>query len=301
MKCQIETTQPVPIIEKIDKISDQGFDENTSSTSSSFNTSDLVDNFDSLNDSAISDPDRIEKQPTTARNRLISMESGFESFGKSKVSGSDLSGIINNNNEADDIISVLKSEENRQYCDNSDKTKEKVKKNRTTTINNVQDSYLDPKLINKSDGLQDVLCYIDENGSPQIREKYKKKTSKQPQKRLTYGTEECIDAFALEEKTPSCVSFSKICRRLKNSFCKFFFALLFSLELLVVILIFSSNYCLSLFILLDSLLFSSYKCDCTMSITLTFGKCTAHVQYIQHASKNKENQPHFDYDVVPVH
>lgn len=226
MKSQIETTQPVPINENLDKTLDQGFDENTSSTSSSFNTSDLVDNFDSLNDSAISDQ---TENKTTARNRLISLESGFESFSKSKVSGSDLSEIINNNNESDDIISALKSEENRQYCDNtglnSDKTKEKIKKNRTTTINSVQDSYLDPKLINKSDGLQDVLCYIDENGSPQIREKYnKKKTDKQPKKRLTYGTEECIDAFALEEKTPSCVSFSKICRRLKNSFCKFFFS-----------------------------------------------------------------------------
>lgn len=231
MKCQIETTQPVEINEKIDKTLDQGFDENASSTSSSFNTSDLVDNFDSLNDSAISDPDQTEKKITT-RNRLISLESGFESFGKSKVSGSDLSGIINNNNESDDIISALKSEEIRHNCDNgkSDKSneKEKVKKNRTTTINSVQDSYLDPKLINKSDGLQDVLCYIDENGSPQIREKYKTKANKQPKKRLTYGTEECIDAFALEEKTPSCVSFSKICRRLKNSFCKFYFSLFFS-------------------------------------------------------------------------
>lgn len=228
MKSQIETTQPVPINEKLDKTLDQGFDENISSTSSSFNTSDLVDNFDSLNDSAISDPDQTDKK-LTARNRLISLESGFESFGKSKVSGSDLSGIINNNNESDDIISALKSEESRQYCDNgnSDKTKEKVKKNRTTTISSVQDSYLDPKLINKTDGLQDVMCYIDENGSPQIRENFKKKSSKQPKKRLTYGTEECIDAFALEEKTPSCVSFSKICRRLKNSFCKLFLILSF--------------------------------------------------------------------------
>lgn len=231
MKSKIEATQPVPvpIIEKNDKTLDQGFDENTSSTSSSFNTSDLVDNFDSFNDSAIGDADQLDKK-VTARNRLISLESGFESFGKSKASGSDLSAIIvnNNNDEADDIISALKSEESRQFCDNGgssdNKPKERVKKNRTTTVSSVQDSYLDPKLINKSDGLQDVLCYIDENGSPQIREKYKKKssTSKQPKKRLTYGTEECIDAFALEEKTPSCVSFSKICRRLKNSFCKFF-------------------------------------------------------------------------------
>ncbi|XP_037037259.1 glycogen synthase kinase-3 beta-like isoform X2 [Bradysia coprophila] len=223
MKCQVEKTQPVPINGKIDKTLDQGFDENASSTSSSFNTLDLANNFDSFNDSAISDPDQTEKK-VTVRNRLISLESGFESFGKSKVSGSDLSEIINNNNESDDIISALKSEENRQYCDigKSDKTKDKVKKNRTTTVNSVQDSYLDPKLINKSDGLQDVLCYIDDNGSPQIREKYKKKkkTNKQPKKRLTYGTEECIDAFAIEEKTPSCVSFSKICRRLKNSFYK---------------------------------------------------------------------------------
>lgn len=230
MKCQIVETQPVQINDKIDKTLDQGFDENTSSTSSSFNTSDLVDNFDSLNDSAISDPDQTEKK-ITPRNRLISLESGFESFGKSKVSDSDLSGI-NNNNESDDILSALKSEEIRDNCDNGkgDKTKEKLKKNRTTTISSVQDSYLDPKLINKSDGLQDVLCYIDENGSPQIREKYKKKAGKQPKKRLTYGTEECIDAFALEEKTPSCVSFSKICRRLKNSFCKFLHIFTFSVR-----------------------------------------------------------------------
>lgn len=122
-----------------------------------------------------------------------------------------------------------------------------VKKNRTTAITSLDNttepqtevqvaaatvSILDPMLINKSDGLQDVLYYIDENGSPKIREKFTKATKKskkvrrseavKKKKQLTYGTEADIaDAHAFDEKTPTCVSFSRICKRFKNSFRKF--------------------------------------------------------------------------------
>lgn len=87
----------------------------------------------------------------------------------------------------------------------------------------LEEIVLDSSLINRFDGLQEVLCYIDENGSPKIREKYKKTKlkPKEKKKRLTYGTEECIaDTIVSDEKTPSCVNFSKLCRMVKDSFRK---------------------------------------------------------------------------------
>lgn len=88
----------------------------------------------------------------------------------------------------------------------------------------LEEIVLDSSLINRFDGLQEVLCYIDENGSPKIREKYKKTKlkPKEKKKRLTYGTEECIaDTIVSDEKTPSCVNFSKLCRMVKDSFRKY--------------------------------------------------------------------------------
>lgn len=204
-----------------------------------------------------------------AKNRLVSVDSGFESIGKMRVIASvaadadcTLAEDLIIDEEGGDILEALRSEDARLNnndaptaaatatatatatsksasgnCDIRNKsggaTAAPVKKNRTTTFNAApeNDSVLDPMLINKSDGLQDVLYYIDENGSPKIREKFNKKSrygkktsvseEKKKKKQLTYGTEADIaDAYAFDEKTPSCVSFSRICKRFKNSFRK---------------------------------------------------------------------------------
>lgn len=185
-----------------------------------------------------------------AKNRLISVDSGFESIGKMRVIGgvADADTTLAEDpvaidEEGGDILEALRSEDSRlnnnddataagdtAICDTRRKpgAVPVVKKNRTTTVNTtVEEPLLDPMLINKSDGLQDVLYYIDENGSPKIREKFSKKSKKgghsesKKKKQLTYGTEADIaDSYAFDEKTPSCVNFSRICKRFKNSFRK---------------------------------------------------------------------------------
>lgn len=216
-----------PYAEDSSKVDDQAC-ENCSSldSSESFKNDDPVSETEQCTDIV---------KPLGAKNRLISVDSGFESIGKMRmIDSADDSGIIVNDHideEAENIIDVLKNEESRQNnnCDNKTTSKDaKVvsKKARTTTVNNIENQILDPLLINKSDGLQDVLYYIDENGSPKIREKFNKKSKlkkeREQKKKLTYGTEECIaDYYVFEEKTPTCVSFSKLCKRFKESFRKF--------------------------------------------------------------------------------
>lgn len=80
---------------------------------------------------------------------------------------------------------------------------------------------IDPKLINKYDGLCQSLYYIDENGSPKIRERYinqqrmiierqeQKKREKQARKELN----------AQNGTTCSCFSFSRFTKKLKE-LCK---------------------------------------------------------------------------------
>uniref|UniRef100_A0A182PG04 Uncharacterized protein n=1 Tax=Anopheles epiroticus TaxID=199890 RepID=A0A182PG04_9DIPT len=82
---------------------------------------------------------------------------------------------------------------------------------------------IDPKLINKYDGLEQTLYYIDENGSPKIREKYalqrqlaEEKRQRKQQKKLEraakYGS-------SLDGEPPvqcSCFSFSRLSRKLKE-------------------------------------------------------------------------------------
>lgn len=223
------------------------------------------DSFKHINDDLDTVPKRFG-----AKNRLVSVDSGFESIGKMRViaaatadADSTLAEDRIIDEESGDILEALRGEDERLNnndapaataaasttttatatsatgtCDIRHKSggaTVAVKKNRTTTINAApeNDSLLDPMLINKSDGLQDVLYYIDENGSPKIREKFtsskksrfgKKQSAseaKKKRKQLTYGTEADIaDAYAFDEKTPSCVSFSRICKRFRNSFRK---------------------------------------------------------------------------------
>lgn len=79
---------------------------------------------------------------------------------------------------------------------------------------------IDPKLINKFDGLCQSLYYIDENGSPKIRERYinqqrmilekqeEKKRAKQAKKELSAQNNTC-----------SCFSFGRFTKKLKE-LCK---------------------------------------------------------------------------------
>lgn len=76
---------------------------------------------------------------------------------------------------------------------------------------------IDPKLINKYDGLSQSLYYIDENGSPKIRDRYIKQQrlmiERQEQKRRE--KEERRDA----DGSCSCFNFSRLSKKLKE-LCK---------------------------------------------------------------------------------
>lgn len=80
---------------------------------------------------------------------------------------------------------------------------------------------IDPKLINKFDGLSQSLYYLDENGSPKIRERYIKQQrmmiEKQEQKRRE---KEAAKRERVEEGSScSCFNFSRLSKKLKE-LCK---------------------------------------------------------------------------------
>lgn len=184
--------------------------------------------------------------------RIVSSDSGFESIDKMRIATDDttadaillaeeatdiLQALCNNNNDTDEAndgksgscdttTTTTNNTNNTKLKSPSNKLVAPSKKNRTTTVNTVDEQVpLEPMVINKSDGLQDVLYYIDENGSPKIREKFSKKgrakKASEQKKKLTYGTEADIaDTFVFDEKTASCVSFTRLCKRFKKKFSK---------------------------------------------------------------------------------
>lgn len=80
---------------------------------------------------------------------------------------------------------------------------------------------IDPKLINKFDGLSQSLYYIDENGSPKIRERFIKQQrimiEKQEQKKREKAARKSLES----EASCSCFNFSRLSKKLKE-LCKFF-------------------------------------------------------------------------------
>jgi len=88
-----------------------------------------------------------------------------------------------------------------------------------TTVKELDNFSIDPKLINKNDGLSQSLYYIDENGSPKIRERYIKQQrqmiDKQEQKRRDKEARKENDAI----RSCSCFNFSRFSKKLKE-LCK---------------------------------------------------------------------------------
>ncbi|XP_031626744.1 glycogen synthase kinase-3 beta isoform X1 [Contarinia nasturtii] len=199
------------------------------------------------------------------KNRLISTDSGFGSYGPDLYSGSvdsmahiAKSGpkytsihtrpivkntIINNNEtdsasddepnkdidntEKDDKILPLISETATAAEPTQRVKKPLIKNQRNTTINSIDDNFeLDPKLINRDDGFQEIQCYINEDGSPVVREKRrntrKKSTLKEELKARSLGAS-FDDNFLIRRdtnKTPTCVSFSRLFKKFRETFCK---------------------------------------------------------------------------------
>lgn len=125
--------------------------------------------------------------------------------------------------EKDDKLSPL-MEQPRRLSDGAamvDKARE-YRKNRTTTLvtNDDPNAELDVRLINRYDGLKDVMCYLDEDGAPQVRDKQtkRKSTLKQELKNRNLGAS--LDGERMQglQKKSNWVSFSRLCKKFKESF-----------------------------------------------------------------------------------
>lgn len=131
--------------------------------------------------------------------------------------------------EKDDKISPLISE-TAAATESIPKVKKSAQKyHRNTTLTSIDDNFeLDPKLINRDDGFHEIQCYINEDGSPVVREKRrpnrKKSTLREELKARSLGAS-YDDNLLLKlndtNKTPSCVSFSRLFKKLRETFCKF--------------------------------------------------------------------------------
>lgn len=202
------------------------------------------------------------------KNRLISTDSGFGSYGPCDLynSGSvdnvkNISGgpkytsihtrpILSTTTYQENNNTIDKTESNQTECDDKisplqsevaaaeltpkpkqrlDVTEINSKKNRNTTLNSIDDNFeLDPRLINRDDGFHEVQCYIDEHGSPVVREKRRtnrrKSTLREELKARSLGAS-FDDNLLIKDtnKTPTCVSFSRLFKKLRETFCKFLF------------------------------------------------------------------------------
>lgn len=89
----------------------------------------------------------------------------------------------------------------------------------TTIATKIDNFTIDPKLINRYDGLSQSLYYIDENGSPKIRERYIKQQrlmiEKQELKRREKEARRNLDG----DGNCSCFNFSRFTKKLKE-LCK---------------------------------------------------------------------------------
>lgn len=228
------------------------------STNSKNNNSD--NNKNNTNTISIPETEQIMKK----KMRLISTDSGFGSFGRSEsyvATSSSVDSILTTNSVTHTKKTTTKSvsseglttqstygDDNKQYNEKADKLTplrnvtqavqrdDKIRdfqKVRNTTFNNIDDvnnGYeLDARLINRSDGFSEVQCYFDENGSPKVRERNRnrrKATLKQTLKAKSLGAS--MDNDTLRQlKTPSCVSFSRLCKKFKETFrSKFYFLFL---------------------------------------------------------------------------
>lgn len=135
------------------------------------------------------------------------------------------------NDDDDDQLSTHTDTDNvvQRYDNNN---KRSTTKNRTISFVNSVDEptnnfTIDAKLINRCDGFKDVQCYFDEHGSPKVREKNRirrKSTLKQELKARSLGASYDDETLRKihQNKTPSCVSFTRLCKKFKDTFCSKF-------------------------------------------------------------------------------
>lgn len=219
----------------------------------------------------------VDVQSVTTKNRHVSVDSGFGSFGPSEQNVVGISSEVSTNVQSfgmrkqSTFDKTPEKYHNDRIADDSDEKQDKLtpldppvrrlsdsagradkfreyRKNRTTTLSNEEpNSELDIRLINRYDGLKDVICYFDEDGAPKVREKQSKRKSTLRQELQSRNLGASLDNDSMRgiQKKPSCVSFSRLCKKFKESFlskCHFKFKnhiyhSRFSLYLYIVIFI----------------------------------------------------------------
>lgn len=193
------------------------------------------------------------------KHRLISADSGFGSYGRSElfatgsidsmatiatvptrttsmhtkpISKHDVSFTCLDKEQhlAGDHIAPLSVSHTAttSFMQRYEKVKSAPKNHTISLINSIDETAInfsiDAKLINRCDGFKEVQCYFDEHGSPKVREKNRtrrKSTLKQELKARSLGASYDDETLRKihQNKTPSCVSFTRLCKKFKETFC----------------------------------------------------------------------------------
>lgn len=113
-------------------------------------------------------------------------------------------------------VKVAKARKTTQ-CDNDSETQAAIPL--VPTEIKLDNFVIDPKLINKFDGLSQSLYYIDENGSPKIRERYIKQQRMLIEKQEMKRREKEARRRSESEGSCSCFNFGRLGKKLKE-LCK---------------------------------------------------------------------------------
>lgn len=230
--------------------------DSASNSSTSSTSNDDSNSNDNRSKNSISIP---ESSYLKKKHRLISADSGFGSYGRSElfVTGS-IDSVANIKtvpthttsmhtkpiSKHDVSFSCLEQEQQLQrdhivplsvphtaaisFVQRYEKVKSAPKNHTISFVNSIDESAnnfsIDAKLINRCDGFKEVQCYFDEHGSPKVREKNRtrrKSTLKQELKARSLGASYDDETLRKihQNKTPSCVSFTRLCKKFKETFC----------------------------------------------------------------------------------
>lgn len=207
------------------------------------------------------DTNSLKRHSSSNRSSTSTNLSSSESLPTSERSSSKYSECLTESNESREITTIGEEEvadydrEPLEVVYDDDEEEEEVqdddngqpKKNNFPILNVNADCEIDPKIINKKDGLRDTMYYLDEFGSPKLREKYAKKKNKKSKSKTKFedtsttnqrDNEQNCDITTRDKKTStlsrvgdtgreggagvvSCVSLMKICKKFKSILSKF--------------------------------------------------------------------------------
>lgn len=177
----------------------------------------IPESIEELNNLVDVEHKKLNRICNLSNNKITSRDSGIESLGKNSESESDNNGSYRNvSNDLDliDEIDELLPQISITCPTNNLEINNKKFLIKNSTINNIncdaENFAIHPRLINKYDGLKQTLYYIDENGSPKIREIYEhQEVGEKLKKQKT-----------VDKTQTSCYSFSKLRRKFKKSMSK---------------------------------------------------------------------------------